>query len=253
MHLFAVVFYIVPFGIGRDPMVRTGNITAKSNQRLKAADFLIDCFLIFGENIFVHAANSADLVAVDFFPGGNAGVPGADFNGEHGIDAMIHPGRNQRINHSIAVKGDYVDSVFIQKFGDFLIMRSYFFIKYIRDHERTVFKTNVFPEMCEVKGPSLIQDVFDCLEAQSSYGIDNFVVEVLIICKEITDSFYTYDISDSSEETSAVQSDRSVRVCSFYLFIGLSGNALRLKLKTPFIFFFPGFSVFQGVFYFSGN
>ena len=88
--------------------------------------------------------------------------------------------------------------------------------------------------MCEVKGPSLIQDVFDCLEAQSSYGIDNFVVEVLIICKEITDSFYTYDISDSSEETSAVQSDRSVRVCSFYLFIGLSGNALRLKLKTPF-------------------
>lgn len=61
------------------------------------------------EDDFVHAADAAQFTAILFSPGAMLAFQVLT-NGEHGIDAVAEPGRNQRVDHAVAIQGNNVNA-----------------------------------------------------------------------------------------------------------------------------------------------
>ena len=122
-HLVAVILDVFPFGVGGQAMVGAGNIATQFDQGLEPLHLGVDGGVIPGKDPFVHAPHSEKLPTVLLPPGLDAGVPGTDLDGEHGVDAVLEPGGNQGVDFAVTVKGDDVDAVPVDQVRDASVVR----------------------------------------------------------------------------------------------------------------------------------
>ena len=125
-HFRAVVLHVLPFASGADPMVGAGNEPAEVGQFPEPLDLRLDGRIVLGKHVLPHSADASEFSAVLFPPRPDAGVPGADLDGEHRIDAVLEPGGNQGVDLAVAVQRHDMDAVAIGKLGDAAIVRADF-------------------------------------------------------------------------------------------------------------------------------
>ena len=92
-------------------MIRAGDEAAKLDNRAQSFHLGIDGSIIAGKNHLIHSANAAQFFAVLLSPRCQAGIPGANFDGEHGVYPVLEPGRDELIDLPITIQGNDMDAV----------------------------------------------------------------------------------------------------------------------------------------------
>jgi len=91
-HPVTVILDVLPLRIWWDAVIGAWNKTPQLNDRTQSFHFSIDGGIISGKNHFIHTTHAAYFFSILFSPGGQAGVPGSNLDGEHGIDTVLDPG-----------------------------------------------------------------------------------------------------------------------------------------------------------------
>jgi hypothetical protein len=112
----------LPPDIGCDPVIRTRNKTSKLDDRTQSFHLSIDGSVIAGKYRLIHLALTPQLFAILLSPGGETGIPGPDLDKEHGINAVLEPGRNEFINFTVTIQGNNMDAMRTDQIGDALVM-----------------------------------------------------------------------------------------------------------------------------------
>ena len=189
-------------------MIRARDVAAQRHQRLEPFDLRIDRRVVVGEDLLVHAAHAPQLPAVLRPPRRDAGMPRADLDGEHGVDAVFEPDRQQLVDHAVAVQRHDADAVVVQQPRDAPVVRADQPGEQPRVDQRAVLEADVLPEMPVVEGDPRRQRRGGALIAQLGHRLDYLLQQRRVIRSQVTQTDDAQPVADDAEQAAAPQAAR---------------------------------------------
>ena len=238
-------------------MVGGGDEAAFFDEGGQAMDFFFDVAGGAGEDVFVDAADHEEVFAVLLAVFDGVGAPGADFDGEHAIDAGVEPEGHELFDVAVAVEVDDIDAVAAEQGGDAFVVGDEVAFEMGGGKEGAGVVAHVFPEVGTIEVAAGGEQAGEGGDRTVGQGRDHFLEEGGVVVDGEGNVFQAHPVAEPAEEAAAPEVEGVVAVGvgpDASGFAPVLGEAVGVVgVEAGFVVFFPGFAVGEEVGFVMGD